>query len=145
MVMFAYLPCRFSYADFKSVFKNRLRFGGKWRETKQSTLFISGRSRRINAVMESMRRTGANDSCVAFAFLVTCTRLYNPLCPSVGPSVGPSVHRSVRNAFFSNPQKRLFLAAEMAGIELVVMRGEEGGGGDDDVVFDIEDHHSLGI
>ena len=24
-------------------------------------------------------------------FLVACTRLYNPLCPSVGPSVGPSI------------------------------------------------------
>ena len=24
-------------------------------------------------------------------FLVACTRLYNPLCPSVGPSVRPSV------------------------------------------------------
>ena len=31
-------------------------------------------------------------------FLVACTRLYNPLCPSVGPSVG----RSVRDAFVKN-------------------------------------------
>ena len=67
MAMFAHLPYRFSFADFKSVFKNRLRFGEKWRETKQSTLIISGR--RMNIVMELTRGTDANDSCVAFALL----------------------------------------------------------------------------
>ena len=35
--------------------------------------------------------------------------------------------------FFSNPQKRLFLTAEMDGIELVVTRHDEGGGGDEGV------------
>ena len=30
-------------------------------------------------------------------FLVACTRLYNPLCRSVGPSVGPSVRPLVRH------------------------------------------------
>ena len=53
------------------------------------------------------------------------------VCPSVRPSVRPSVGPSVRNPFFSNPRKRLFLAAEMDGIELVVTRGEEGGGDGD--------------
>ena len=48
---------------------------------------------------------------------------------SVRPSVAPSVGPSVRNPFFSNPRKRLFSAAEMNGIELVVTRGEEGGTG----------------
>ena len=70
--MFAHLPYRFSFADFKSVFKNRLRFGEKWRETKQSTLFISGR--RIDIVMESTRRADANNTCVAFAFAFALLR-----------------------------------------------------------------------
>ena len=43
--------------------------------------------------------THAN-TCIIILFLVACTRLYNPLCRSVGPSVrrsvGPSVRRSVR-------------------------------------------------
>ena len=30
-------------------------------------------------------------------FLVACTRLYNPLCRSVGPSVRPSIRRSVHH------------------------------------------------
>ena len=57
--------------------------------------------------------------------------------PSVRRSVRRSIRRSVRNAFFLNPRKRLFLVAEMDGIELVVTRGDEGamvtrgmGGGD---------------
>ena len=33
-------------------------------------------------------------------FLVACTRLYNPPCPSVGPSVRPSVTLRSRLAFF---------------------------------------------
>ena len=45
--------------------------------------------------------------------------------PSVGPSVCPSVGPSVRNAFVSNPRKRLFLTAEMDANKLVVMRGYE--------------------
>ena len=36
------------------------------------------------------------------SFLVACTRLYNPLCPSGGLSVGPSVRPS-RLAFFAAP------------------------------------------
>ena len=68
-------------------------------------------------------------------FLDAFSHLYKRVCPSVGPSDGPSVRPSVRpsirwsvrNPFFSNPRKRLFLAAEMDGIELVVTRGEEGG------------------
>ena len=74
-------------------------------------------------------------------FLDASSHLYKRVCPSVhqsiGLSIGPSVRRSVRwsvrNPFFSNPRKRLFLAAEMDGIELVVPRGEEGGwdGGDE--------------
>ena len=35
-----------------------------------------------------------------YSFLVACTRLYTPLCRSVGPSVGPSVGRSVTLYFF---------------------------------------------
>ena len=46
---------------------------------------------------------------------------------SIRGSVRLSIHPSVMR-FFSNSQKRLFLAAEMDGIELVVMRGEAGGG-----------------
>ena len=89
--MFAHLPYRFSFADFKSVFKNRLRFGEKWRDTKQSTLFISGRGK--NIVMELMRRTGANDVCVAFAllgnFIFVFSRVLRDSTPRyVGPSVG---------------------------------------------------------
>ena len=65
-------------------------------------------------------------------FLVATKRLYKRVCPSVGPSVRrsvrPSVGPSVRNAFFSNPRKRLFSAAEMDGIELVVTRGDDGRG-----------------
>ena len=44
---------------------------------------------------------------------------------SVRPSVHPSVHSSITP--FLNLRKRLFLAAEMDGIELMVRRG---GGGD---------------
>ena len=48
---------------------------------------------------------------------------------SVLPSVRPSVLPSVRNAFFFlNPRTRLFSAAEMDEIELVVMKGDEGVG-----------------
>ena len=51
--------------------------------------------------------------------------LYKRVCQSVGPSVRRSIRRSVRlsvrwsvrNPFFTNPRKRLFLAAEMDGIE----------------------------
>ena len=35
-----------------------------------------------------------------FLFLVACTRLYNPLCPSVGWSVGRSVGRSHFTFFY---------------------------------------------
>ena len=68
VVMFAHTPCRLSFADFKSVFKNLLRYGGKWLEAKPWTLFIRGR--RINIAMESTRRTDANDSCIAYPLLV---------------------------------------------------------------------------
>ena len=34
-------------------------------------------------------------------FLVACSRLFNPLCRSVGPSVRPSVRRSVRPSHFT--------------------------------------------
>ena len=100
-----HLPYRFSFADFKSVFKNRLRFGGKWRETKQSTLFIS--SRRINIVMESTRRTDANNTCVVFPLLrnfnFVFSRVHVTLQPtlSVCRMVGRSVGRSVTLSFFS--------------------------------------------
>ena len=47
-------------------------------------------------------------------------------------SIRGSVRLSVRNAFLLNCQKRLFSAAEMNGIELVVTRGEEGGGDGDE-------------
>ena len=33
-------------------------------------------------------------------FLVACTRLYNPLCRSVGPSVGPSVTLCFFSSFY---------------------------------------------
>ena len=65
--MFAHMPCRLSFADSKSVFKNLVRYGGKWREAKPWTLFIRGK--RIWIVMESTHRTNANDSCIAFALL----------------------------------------------------------------------------
>ena len=80
-------------------------------------------------------------------FLDASSHLYKRVCPSVRrsvrpsvrrsvrPSVRPSVRRSVRNPFFPNSRKRLFSAAEMDGIDLVVTRGEEGGmvvmGGDE--------------
>ena len=35
-------------------------------------------------------------TCGSKQLLVACTRLYTPLCRSVGPSVHPSVRRSVR-------------------------------------------------
>ena len=59
--------------------------------------------------------------------------VHRSVCPLVYRSVRPLVRPSVRNPFFSNPRKRLFLAAEMDGIELEVTRGEEGGwdGGDE--------------
>ena len=119
VVMFAYLPCRFSFADFKSVFINRLRFGEKWREPKKCTLFIRGR--RINTVMESTRRADSNNTCVAFAllrnFIFRCVRqkhisIRGSVClsvclsvrPSVRPSVCPSVCPSVpKNVRFSVP------------------------------------------
>ena len=71
-------------------------------------------------------------------FLDASSHLYKRVCPSVRWSVRRSVGRSVRPSvrpsvtrFFSNPRKRLFLTAEMDGIELVVtmvVRGDEGGG-----------------
>ena len=96
--MFALLPYRFSFADFKSVFKNRLRFGEKWREPKKCTLFIRGR--RINTVMESTRRADSNNTCVAFAllrnFIFRCVRQKRiSIRGAVRPSVRPSVGRSV--------------------------------------------------
>ena len=39
---------------------------------------------------------------IIFVFLVTCMRLYDPLCPSVCRSVGPSVRPS-HLAFFAAP------------------------------------------
>ena len=50
--------------------------------------------------------------------------------PSVGTSVGPSVRLSVRNPFFSNARKRVFLTCEIArvkGLQREVM-GRDGGG-----------------
>ena len=41
---------------------------------------------------------------VAYTFLDVSSNLYKRVCLSVGPSV----RRSVRNAFFSNPRKRVF-------------------------------------
>ena len=49
---------------------------------------------------------------------------------SIRGSVRLSIHPSVMR-FFSNSQKRLFLAAEMDGTELVGMRSEKGGKGGD--------------
>ena len=51
-------------------------------------------------------------------FFDASSHLYKRVCPSV--------RLSVRNAFVSNPQKRLFLTAEMDATRLVVMRGDEG-------------------
>ena len=61
-----------------------------------------------------------------FTFLDASSHLYKRVRPSARASVRLSVRPSVRNALFSNPRKRLFSAAEMDGIELVVTRGEEG-------------------
>ena len=66
---------------------------------RQSQTWKNQRQRQPNRQDLSSQRLHRNPGaffCFVF-FLVTCTRLYNPFCRSVGRSVGPSVCRSVGN------------------------------------------------
>ena len=58
-----------------------------------------------NTGFEYDENTSLTHVCISFVlFLVTCTRLYTPLCRSVGQLVGPSVGRLVDPyfTFFAN-------------------------------------------